>query len=568
MEINPFIQLIRPATQNTTPAEVRNWQVGQILNAVTTSRTEQGQVTLQIGSQTLTAQVQVELSAGQQLKLEVVKLGDLPLLRLTETPPPPANKTVDHAIRDALPRQESYSPLLANLSLLASSKARALLPSNISRVIQLFFKSIPTAQKLSTPKGVQQAFRDSGLFLEAKLGSQANTGRSISISHDFKAGLLKLQEALKQLEATSKNIASRPEAGDNKTANIINRNISSQAPGRATPATNLAPGTQTQSSLAGTQINLSPGTSQAQARGSQPLPSAVLQGSGQNSSETNNINPSNLSKEQLAKVKDAALSNDTTRARGVPAENTDKKNIDPAHLARAAKLGATATQGDSRPLAPALAGGLAQASLNAQGTAKQSLEALIASELKQVLEPPMKHTNPQAQARVAASLLSQDGLHRWISTLLSETESSLARLQLTQLATHSTESEQKQVWLFDLPVRKDEGADIFHMRIEKDSGSSREERPADESFWSIKIAFSLEGLGPVYAKIAVLGHENVSTTLWAEQEQTVALFNQHITDLQGNLEKAGLCIDKLSCLHGKPADDEPIHNKQILDEKA
>ena len=63
--------------------------------------------------------------------------------------------------------------------------------------------------------------------------------------------------------------------------------------------------------------------------------------------------------------------------------------------------------------------------------------------------------------------------------------------------------------------------------------------------------------------------QDVSVLFWATQEETLRLFNQHLSDLQQRLEANGLAVNKLSCLHGSPParEDKPLQ-QTLLNEKA
>ncbi len=66
----------------------------------------------------------------------------------------------------------------------------------------------------------------------------------------------------------------------------------------------------------------------------------------------------------------------------------------------------------------------------------------------------------------------------------------------------------------------------------------------------MNLAFDLPGLGPVQARVAVLG-EQVSTTFWAEQASTTQAFDSHLETLRQNLQQAGLGIGELVCRTGQ-----------------
>src|SRR5690606_17676994 len=144
-------------------------------------------------------------------------------------------------------------------------------------------------------------------------------------------------------------------------------------------------------------------------------------------------------------------------------------------------------------------------------------------------------------------------------------EGALARLQLTQLSSLPADHEQRTVWMTELPVRNGADSDIFGLRIERDDGRAGKGRRGHT--WTVSLAFDLPGLGPVRARIGLSGEQVVSAAFWAEQTETMQLFQEHLADLHRQLEAAGLEVGVLACHSGTPptpAEDTP----RLLDERA
>ncbi len=185
-------------TLTGTAPDLRAWQVGQLLQARVLTDTVNNQVTLRIGQTTLTAQTQTKLSAGQTLTVQVARLGDQPLLKVLPQAPPVLADPLAAALRSALPRQTGLAPLLANLGLLAQS-ARAgtapPLPATVLLAAAQIYRDLSDSHQAATARGLQQAIRDTGLFLESKLAQLAYGGKA-ELGIDFKAALLRLQALL------------------------------------------------------------------------------------------------------------------------------------------------------------------------------------------------------------------------------------------------------------------------------------------------------------------------------------------------------------------------------------
>ncbi|MFP5506941.1 MAG: flagellar hook-length control protein FliK [Gammaproteobacteria bacterium] len=186
------------------------WRVGQVLAATVVSSPQPGRAELRIGNLQLAAQTgNLQLTAGQTLRLEVASLREMPVLKLLGVL---QQSPVNQALRDALPRQQPLSPLLNALTRLA---AAGQLPPEAARLARELLVRLPEPAAVATPAGLRQALRDSGLFLEAKLARPntppgaapgANppaTGKGAEFAGDLKANLLRLVQALRDSAANS-----------------------------------------------------------------------------------------------------------------------------------------------------------------------------------------------------------------------------------------------------------------------------------------------------------------------------------------------------------------------------
>lgn len=187
---------------------------------------------------------------------------------------------------------------------------------------------------------------------------------------------------------------------------------------------------------------------------------------------------------------------------------------------------------------------------------------------------PMHSNNPATQPAVAASL-TQTTVTKAADQLLQQTEGVLARLHIHQLHQLKSEDVGRPAWSMELPVRSDQGINLFDIRIHRepplpvpwsDEDGQRKQAQA-EPRWSVRLAFDLEGLGPVQAVIA-LHKEQVSVHFHAEQNQTSVLFNKHMDMLGSCLRHAGLDVAAIDCRQGQPEPATEISGSPILDEQA
>lgn len=448
MEINPNL---KPGglRADANPAEVRNWRVGQVLNAVATGAERAGSAPLRIGGQTFQAQVPFPVQPGDRLLLEVVRTGTVPLLRPVGTATRP--DAIQAALRAALPQQGGLPPLLANIAQLATARDAPPLAPAVLDAARKLLQRLPSDRQAGTAEGLRRAVDGAGTRLEAKL-AQAATGRSPAtpIGDDFKAGLLRLREALNQA-------------------------LRSPPPPTAARAAATAPAPEVRT---------------------QGLPPATAP-------TTTSAHP----------------------AGPAPAHNNPSSANVPTNAAAT-----------SRGVAPLL--------------------------------PPLTANQPQAQARAMPFPLTLEP-NKWLHGLTQQVESALARVQLNQLATQPADGEQRQVWLLELPLRRDNGVDVLHLRIEREPEHTDSPGARSGNGWTVRLAFDLEGLGPVQSRVGLHGGL-VSSAFWAERPETAELLQRHLGTLREQLEAAGLDVAGLTAQLGRPQapDPGPAPASGIVDERA
>ncbi len=195
MEISPSL-VIRPSSlQETSPAALKSWQVGQILTATVAGVSANGSVTLRINNQLVNAQTSLPLQTGQTLKLEVARGGEQPMLKIAQPASP--QDVQAQALRQALPRQLPLAPLLANLGAVAARLQNANDPAGreLAQLARQVINGLAGRGDVSQGAGLKQAVLNSGVFLEAKLAAALAGGMRLPAG-DLKAGLLRLLAGL------------------------------------------------------------------------------------------------------------------------------------------------------------------------------------------------------------------------------------------------------------------------------------------------------------------------------------------------------------------------------------
>lgn len=136
----------------------------------------------------LLARTNLPLHTGQTLRLQVVKQGLLPELRVL-TPQAPEN-TSQQVLRQALPRQIPLIESLQAFRQLAGGQSTAPLPAQARPLIAGLANRALALRQLN-PEGLQQLIQGSGLFTEALLAQ----GRPVA-ANDQKLLLWKLHTVL------------------------------------------------------------------------------------------------------------------------------------------------------------------------------------------------------------------------------------------------------------------------------------------------------------------------------------------------------------------------------------
>ncbi len=178
---------------NNPPKDFSKLQPGSSLNAVVLEKSADNTYTLKLSDgRLLHALTQNELQLGQVLKLEVVKPGAVPELKIVlptltgQTTP----LNVQNVLRQMLPKQVNltdFALALRQVANMATDKS-----SPVSAAIQQALGSLLSKEDLMTAEGLKQGVNNSGVFLEAKIAHQ------LTPQGDIKASLLTLANALQK----------------------------------------------------------------------------------------------------------------------------------------------------------------------------------------------------------------------------------------------------------------------------------------------------------------------------------------------------------------------------------
>lgn len=171
--------------------------------------------------------------------------------------------------------------------------------------------------------------------------------------------------------------------------------------------------------------------------------------------------------------------------------------------------------------------------------------------------PPQRGAVPRADASQLPPSPPQGGretAHR----LLAQTEQSLARIELLQMASREEDRaapRDRAEWQVELPYAQDGRMGAMPLRILRDP---QDDAPGAERGWHLQFAIDLSGLGEVGANIILRGRR-ISVALWAGEAATAALFEAARPELVAALEGEGLAVGTVVVRAGPPA-GEPVHD--------
>ncbi|WEN14585.1 flagellar hook-length control protein FliK [Rhodanobacter sp. AS-Z3] len=188
----------------------QSWRIGTVLSARPLGVNPQGLLVLQVGAMTVEADV-AHAQLPSQFQVRVLNMGAQPQLEILSQSPDP---TFQRMLRERLPQQDSYAPLLATLSALAQRPALRQLPPDIRTALAVLEQALSTPAEVTRGEGLREAIRNSGMFFESGLLAPQGNGQPAAGADDWKGALLRLLGLLDKRVATAPR---NPNAADSAT---------------------------------------------------------------------------------------------------------------------------------------------------------------------------------------------------------------------------------------------------------------------------------------------------------------------------------------------------------------
>jgi len=197
-----------------------SWRIGSVLSARPTGVSPQGLQILQIGSLSVEADV-VHGQLPSQFQVRVLSMGAQPQL---EALIPSFEPVLQRALRERLPQQDGYAPLLATLSALAQRPMVRQLSPPLRTALAMLEQAMHTPGEITSGEGLRQAILRSGLFFESQLTVPQSQLDSLP-QDDWKGALLRLLELLGQRAGGP---PASPTSSDNAAPPLLQRGLQPQ----------------------------------------------------------------------------------------------------------------------------------------------------------------------------------------------------------------------------------------------------------------------------------------------------------------------------------------------------
>ncbi|HEU4669557.1 MAG TPA: flagellar hook-length control protein FliK [Dyella sp.] len=231
-----------------------SWRIGVVLSARPLGVTEQGKLLLQIAGMTVEADVTGQSGGGggaaadprtpflpgqspaqsalpAQFQVRVLSLGSQPTLEVMLPQAP--ESTAQIALRERLPQQDGFAPLLATVQALAQRPVMRQIPAPLRPALAQLEQAMRTPADVTTGAGLREAIMRSGLFMESTLAQGPLLASSVG-EEDWKAVLLKLSNLLASYapprgSATQSVLPAMPGRGLDTPPPLLQRGVQAQA---------------------------------------------------------------------------------------------------------------------------------------------------------------------------------------------------------------------------------------------------------------------------------------------------------------------------------------------------
>jgi len=531
-------------------------QAGQTLQ-VAVSQTDQG-IRLAIVNQPATTQVPANLATAGAA-LDTVTLAPQAIVLTAQSAPsivPAANALTPQqaaaltmAAQVAATQQTGLSTLFANLDAVTDL---ASLPQAVRQAVTQVLAQRSSLTPALTGADIQRAFQSSGILLEASLATGAQPATA---GTDLKAALIVLRQVLTTALGGSSTTTS-PQSG------ITN------------PPTPLLQGGQGTQLLAQTAL-LAAQTELLNATGATATPLATATSPALASLTASTNAMAGLATDAPEQALIQSVINQLTNVNASTSSSTPAAS--PATTAATLSALQEALQANPQTaVALAKAGfdnALLLSLLPATSGARVGKTDDNAIARTNTPPPPIGGALPAAQPVMPANLNPHAPLDAALRRILAETEGSLARQTLLQVASLPDRADvgsprldaTQPRWSFEIPFATPHGTAVAQFEISRDGGDqSAQSGAAASRVWRARFSLDVEPAGPVHALISLQG-EKTSVRMWAERPSTAAQLRAGASQLSVALSRAELTPGDIIIRDGSPTPPPPAPAGHFLD---
>ena len=431
------------------------------------------------------------------------------------------------ATQAAAPRQQSLSPLFANLPVVVASEVVP--PAVQAGASQLLALRPQLADQLSA-SDLRSAFDQSGLFLEATLAA----GTAPAPSTDLKAALLTFRDAVSNWVAASGEgaVAETP-------LQIATPDVTQSQPVVIADAVALIPAAATaEATIAAVEVApAAVSDAPAQTPAQQASPQVANSGAPTITSAVQRLpSATNLIIAALEAAQQP-LEGEALRGTAQPAILSSIKALQAILNVAAITRSPTDAPAQPSPLPP-----------RAVVAASMSPDAAPSSS---AAPPPFRGATPAAQPIAQASVAPEAAPKDVAQHLLAQTDGAIARQTLLQVASLPNRADgagaqfnaqisdtSSQRWQFEIPFATPQGTALAQFEIERDGGGNQVEATS-QKVWRARFTLNIEPTGPIHALVSLIG-DKTAVRMWAERPETTAKIRARSSDLVQALRAAEL----------------------------
>ncbi|MCG6207930.1 flagellar hook-length control protein FliK [Rhodopseudomonas sp. HC1] len=587
ISVNPNLPLV--ALQGVT-ADV-TLQPGTVVQAKVLAVLDANQVRIAIGGQTIEATTQVPLQAGQTLQVAVSQTDQgvrLAIVNQPVTTGAPANlaaastaletvtlapqaitlsaqaapsvvpsgngltplqvAVLTTAAQTAATQQTGLSSLFANLDAVADL---ASLPQAVRQAVAQV-QSLRTALTPAlTGTDIQRAVASSGIFLEASLA----TAQPATAGTDLKAALIVLREVLDRVIGSPLGGTAAANAGATQLPTPLLQNGQLLAQTTLLAAQNNLLGTpaETATQTIAPFVIAEPATTAPTLAAMTMTPAPTTADAAEQAMLRSVIS-------QLTNVSATPTTTTATTAAGMAETLSALQEAVQANPQTAAMLAKTGFANNALLLSllPATSGArIGKVDDNAVARTNTP-------------PPPIGGALPAAQPVMPASLEPHTPLDAALRRVLTETEGSLARQTLLQVASLPDRTDgaarldaPQPRWSFEIPFTTPQGTAVAQFEISRD-GEEAQSATSASRVWRARFSLDVEPAGPVHALISLQG-EKTSVKMWAERPSTAAQLRAAAGQLTAALGRADLIPGDIIIRDGAPSAPPPAAAGHFLD---